>query len=292
MEVPGFFDAIRNTPILVRALEAGALSGFCCACLSPLVVLRRMAFIGDGISHAAFGGIGLALFLMSSAHYDDLSVQVVTVLFCLVIGFGIGLVSRRSDVSLLSEDSAIGVAFSVSMALGALFLTLRQHANPQYVPPMDTYLFGSMLNIGSRDVWIMLLLALLVLAVLVIFQKELLFYAFDAQLAEVSGLNVRLLHYLFMLILVLTVVVSSRVVGIILVSASLVLPGIAALKICTRLFPAMIVSAVIGVVSFEVGMYVSYAQDVQPGSAIILIQFAVLLLAAGWKSTVAIRKTA
>lgn len=285
MDAPSFFEAVKNTPILVRALEAGALSGFCCACLSPLVVLRRMAFIGDGISHAAFGGIGLALFLMSSAHYDDLSVQLVTILFCLAIGWGIGLVSRSSDTAVLAEDSAIGVAFSVSMALGALFLTLRQHSNPQYVPPMDTYLFGSLLNISSRDVWILLLLTLMVLSVLFVFQKELLFYAFDAQLAEVSGLNVRLLHYLFMLLLVLTVVVSSRVVGIILVSASLVIPGIAALKICTRLVPAIIVSAVIGVISFEVGMYVSYAQDIQPGSAIILIQFAVLLLAGGLKWT-------
>jgi ABC-type Mn2+/Zn2+ transport system permease subunit len=218
---------------------------------------------------------------MASAHYDDLSVQVVTVLFCLAIGWGIGLVSRRSDAGLLAEDSAIGIAFSVSMALGALFLTLRQKNNPQYVPPMDTYLFGSLLNISSRDVWIMLGLSLLVVVVLLVFQKELLFYAFDAQLAEVSGLNVRLLHYLFMLLLVLTVVISSRVVGIILVSASLVIPGIAALKICTRLMPAILVSAVIGIVSFEAGMYVSFVQDVQPGSAIILIQFVVLLLAGG-----------
>ena len=280
MDTRSFLDVVRDTPILQRGLIAGALSGFCCACLSPMVVLRRMAFIGDGISHAAFGGIGLALFLMASAHYDDLSVQVVTLLFCLAIGWGIGLVSR-SDAGLLAEDSAIGVAFSVSMALGALFLTLRQKNNPQYVPPMDTYLFGSLLNISSRDVWIMLALALLVVAVLIVFQKELLFYAFDAQLAEVSGLNVRLLHYLFMLLLVLTVVISSRVVGIILVSASLVIPGIAALKICTRLMPAIIVSAVIGIVSFEAGMYVSFVQNVQPGSAIILIQFVVLLLAGG-----------
>jgi zinc transport system permease protein len=277
-----FIQDVLGVPLLVRALQAGALAGLCCAALSPLVVLRRMAFVGDGMAHAAFGGIGLALFLFADSSYDDLGVQAITLAFCLVLAIGIGKASRRAENKHLSEDSAIGIAFSVSMALGALFLKLRNANNPQYVTSMDTFLFGSLLNISPRDVWVLLGLASAVVVLLFMFQKELLFYAFDARLAEVSGLNVSALHYAFLLILVLTVVVSSRVVGIVLVSASLILPGVTALKLCRRLLPALALSSILGIFSFAMGMYLSYRGDVYPGSAIVLTQFALLLLASGW----------
>ncbi len=279
MSDPSFFDDIFRIPLLSRALEAGALAGLCCASLSPLVVVRRMAFVGDGMAHAAFGGIGLGLFLLADSSYDDLGVQAITLAFCLALAFAIGKVSRHGEAGKLAEDSAIGIAFSVSMALGALFLQLRQQRNKQYMTSMDTYLFGSLLNVSPRDVWVLAGLAVLVVVLLIVFQKELLFYAFDARLAEVSGLNVRALHYSFLLFLVLTVVISSRVVGIILVSASLIIPGVTALRLCSRLIPALIVSTLLGVISFGWGMYISYRQDIYPGSAIILIQFAMLIAA-------------
>ena len=274
------FHEIFSIPLLVRALQAGALAGLCCAALSPLVVLRRMAFVGDGMAHAAFGGIGLALYLLADSSYDDWSVQAITVGFCLALALAIGRVSRNTE-SRISEDSAIGIAFSVSMALGALFIKLRQRRET-YMTSMDVYLFGSILNVSPRDVWVLVVLGVAVVTLLFVFQKELLFYAFDARLAELSGLNVRVLHYAFMLLLVLTVVVSSRVVGIVLVSASLILPGVTALKVCQRLLPALALSTFLGIFSFCAGMYFSYQQDVYPGSAIILTQFALLLLASVW----------
>jgi zinc transport system permease protein len=280
MNEPSFIEVLLSTPLLQRAALSGALAGLCCACLSPLVVLRRMAFIGDGMAHAAFGGLGLALFALAGSGYDDLSVRLVTLLFCLAVGLAIGVASRQVNPRQISEDSAIGIAFSVSMALGAMLIALRQKQSPQYVPGMDRYLFGSLLNIGPADIWLLAGAALAVLALLLLFYKEIFFYAFDAKLAEVSGAHTGLVHYLFILLLVLTVVISSRVVGIILVSASLILPGVIALKLCARLFPAMAVSAGVGVASFEAGLYFSYQYDfLHPGSAIVLTQF-VLLLAA------------
>lgn len=284
MSAPSFLNAVAHTPLLQRALIAGALAGLCCAVLSPLVVLRRMAFVGDGMAHAAFGGIGLALFLLPAAAYDDLSVQLVTLAFCLALG---GLIARASRVSSdkLAEDSAIGIAFSVSMALGALFIALRQKRSAQSVPTMDAYLFGSIMNISSNDVLFLGCIATAVVALMVLLRKEMLFYTFDARLAEASGLNVGLFHYLFMTLLVLTVVVSSRVVGIVLVSTSLILPGVIALKICHRLAPAMLAAGILGIASFEFGLYASYVLSegiqVHPGTTIILIQFALLLCVSG-----------
>ncbi|MFH0938431.1 MAG: metal ABC transporter permease [Planctomycetota bacterium] len=282
MAEPSFLEAITQTPLLQHALIAGALAGACCASLSPLVVLRRMAFIGDGMAHAAFGGIGLALFLVAGSRYDDLSVQAITLGFCLLLGVAIGVASRRTESNLLAEDSAIGIAFSVSMALGALFIVLRQQRNPQYVPSIDTFLFGSLLSISGSDLIILTVVMLVALATLIFLQKEILFYAFDARLAEVSGVNVGLIHYLLLLLLTLTVVISSRLVGIVLVSASLILPGVIALKLCARLMPAIFLAMAVGVISFELGLFVAYTHGkIHPGSAIILIQFALLLVALG-----------
>lgn len=280
MDGVSFLDAVATTPFLQRAVVAGALAGLCCASLSPLIVLRRMAFIGDGMAHAAFGGIGVALFAIAGSHYEDLSVRLITLGFCLVLGIAVGRATRGAEAGHIPEDSAIGVAFSVSMALGALLIALRQRREPQYVPAMDSYLFGSLLNIGTGDVVVLAVITLAVLAALALFQKEMLFYAFDARLAEASGLNVGLFHYLFITLLVLTVVTASRVVGIVLVSASLVLPGVIALKLCKRLMPAMALAALTGAVSFELGLYASYMLNVQSGAAIVLIQFALLLVAA------------
>jgi len=207
-------------------------------------------------------------------------VQAETLGFCLVVAAAIGLASRGGEAAALAEDSAIGIGFSVSMALGALFISLRQRREPQYMTSMDTFLFGNLVNIGTGDVVLLCAVALCVLAVLVLFHKEMLFYCFDARLAEASGINTALFHYLLLLLLALTVVLSSRVVGIVLVSASLVLPGVIGLKVCVRLGPAMAVAAAAGVASFELGLYVSYRFDFPPGAAIVLIQFALLLVAA------------
>ncbi|HEY3323608.1 MAG TPA: metal ABC transporter permease [Planctomycetota bacterium] len=280
MDDLSYIDALRATPLLQRAVIAGALAGVCCAALSPLVVLRRMAFVGDGMAHAAFGGIGIALFVLAGAEYDSPAVQVLTLLFVLALAAGIGIVSRRPERAQIAEDSAIGIAFSVSMALGALFIRLRQNRSPQYVTSMDVFLFGSLWNISASDVIAIAIVTLTVLLVMILLQKEMLFYAFDAQLAEASGLNVGVFHYLFLILLVLTVVQASRVMGIVLVSASLVLPGVAALRVCRRLAPAMLFAAGIGIASFELGMYASYRLDVHPGSTIVLIQFALLLISA------------
>lgn len=280
MNAPSFWEALAATPLLQRAMIGGALAGLCCASLSPLVVLRRMAFIGDGMAHAAFGGIGLALYFIADSRFDDLSVQLVTLAFCLAVGTAIGLASRRAEASKLAEDSAIGIAFSVSMALGALFIVLRQQSSPQYVPSMDTYLFGSLLNIGNSDLIVLGVVTVIAVAGLLLFQKEILFYAFDARLAEVCGLNAGAIHYALLLLLVLTVVTASRVVGIVLVSASLIIPGVIALRLCSRLLPATLLALVTGVFSFELGLCVSYIHGkIHPGSAIVLIQFGLLLAA-------------
>ena len=272
-----YVEAVLQTPLLQRAVGAGALVGLACACLSPFVVLRRMAFVGDGMAHAAFGGLGLGLFLISGSKSDDAAVQGITIGFCLVLALAVGRVSRRGQ-GRISEDSAIGIAFSVAMALGALLITLRLRSEPQYAN-WEGYLFGNLTTIGQGQVWLTLALASTVVVLLAVLHKEWMFYTYDENLAEVSGLPVSLLHYLFLLLLVLTVVVAARIVGIVLASASLVLPGLASLAVCRSLGSALALAGVLGVVSYEVGLFCSYIWNVPPGSCVILAQFFFFVLA-------------
>jgi len=279
MSDPTFWEALYSTPLLQRAMVSGALAGICCASLSPLVVLRRMAFIGDGMAHAAFGGLGLALFLIAGSKYTDWTVQLLTLAFSLVLAVLIGRVSRRQNGREVSEDSAIGIAFSVSMALGATLIMLRHRREPQYVPAIDSYLFGNLMNIAPHDVWVLLGVAVAVLAMLVLLRKEILFYTFNAELAELSGVRVGLVHYLLLILLVLTVVVSARVVGIVLISASVVLPGVVALRLSRHLLHAALIAALFGGLTFVLGFYAAYELGIHLGSAIVLTQFIGLLLA-------------
>jgi len=277
-----YLEAVRETPLLQRAVAVGALSGLACALLSPFVVLRRMAFVGDGMAHAAFGGLGVGLFLFAGSTSEDPSVQGLTIAFCLVLAVLVARVSRRGGSGRISEDSAIGIAFSVSMALGALLITLRFRRDPQYSPQWEQYLFGNLLTVGESQVWITLGLTLAVVVVLLALFKELSFYTYDETLAELGGLPAGVLHYLFMLLLVLTVTLTARVIGVVLVSASLVLPGLAALAVSKRLGPALAWAGLLGVVSYEAGLYFSYAWRVPPGSAVILVQFCFVAVALTW----------
>lgn len=276
-EPVSYWQAIQDTPLLQRAVGAGALVGLACACLSPFVVLRRMAFVGDGMAHAAFGGLGLGLFLITGSRSDDTSVQAITIGFCLMLALAVGLVSRRGGQNRISEDSAIGIAFSVAMALGAMLIMLRQRSEKQYAVPWEGYLFGNLMTIGEGQVWLTLALAAAVILVLVLLHKELMYYTYDENLAEVSGLPVSFLHYLFLLLLVLTVVVSARIVGIVLASASLVLPGLIGLAVCKRLGAAIVFAGAVGVISYQIGLYGSYLCNVPPGSMVILSQFVVFV---------------
>jgi zinc transport system permease protein len=234
------------------------------------------------MAHAAFGGLGLGLFLFVGAQSDDARVQGVILLFCLLLAVAVGRATRRGGPSggqqRLREDSAIGIAFAVAMALGALFIVLRQRREPQYTPSWEGYLFGSLTTIGQGQVWLLAVLAVAVLTILFFFHKELTFYSYDETLAEVSGLPVGFLHYLLVILLVLTVVLAARIVGIVLVSSSLVLPGVFALALCRRLGPALVLAGASGVASYEAGLYLSYVWNVPPGSAVILVQFLLVLV--------------
>ena len=267
-----FLESLQTFEFMRNAFLAGLIVGVTCSILSVYVVLKRLAFIGQGISHSAFGGVALALFLFEDSAGADLKVNAVTLVFCLIVAVLIGWASRGKRVS---EDSAIGIFFAVSMAAGVIFIALRQ----RYTGEVFSYLFGNILGVSSSDIVSISVLAALVLAVIIAFFKEIFFFCFDERLATISGLPTRFLHYLLLILLALTIVISIKVVGIILVSAFLVIPGATAKLLSSSFKTMLVISAAVGTASSLIGLYASYHLEVPSGATIVLVQFVILILA-------------
>ncbi len=249
-------------PFMQRALVAAVLVGIVCAVVGTYVVLRKMAFIGAGISHSAFGGVALGYLV----GLDPIGVAIP---FCLATAMAIGWVSRKGRVS---EDTAIGIAFASTMALGALFIGLK----PGYVD-LFGYLFGSILAVTTSDLWLILGLSLGVIAVVALLFKELLFISFDEEMAAVSGLPVRLLYFLLLGMMALTVIISIKIVGIILVEALLIIPAAAAYQLTSKFGRMMGLAVLIGVVSGVAGLFFSYWWDIPSGATIVLTAGAIFV---------------
>ncbi|MCX7962945.1 MAG: metal ABC transporter permease [Candidatus Sumerlaea chitinivorans] len=253
------------------AIAGGLAIALVCSVLSVYVVLRRMAFIGQGISHAAFGGIALGIYFFAGTAHAILGIYATALAFCLVVAWLIAATTRESRVS---EDSAIGIFFVVAMALGVIFFKAARGYNQDAM----SYLFGSVLALTRTDLWLIYGLGTLVLVPLILFQKQLLYYCFDMQMAEVSGVPVRFLHYLLLTLITITIVISVRLVGIILVSAFLVLPGATAHLLARRFAGMLGASVLLGLGTTLLGLAISCVTDLPAGATIVLIQFAVFLV--------------
>lgn len=257
---------------LQRALLAGVVLGTVCSLLSVFVVLKNMAFIGQGISHAAFAGLALGLYVSERAYRPDLGIYLISGLYCLGVAFLIGLVSRRGRVS---EDSAIGIFFVSSMALGVILLSLRRG----YTAEVFGYLFGSILAVSPADVWVILGVGAVVGGLVVFFLKELYAYTFDEEMAFVMGLPVGALHFGLLALLALTVVVAARVVGIVLVNALLILPASTALALSARFGRVVALALAVGVGSSVLGLVLSNHLNLPSGATIVLLQLMAFALA-------------
>ena len=240
-----------------RALLAGAIIGAVCAIVGVYVVLKGLSFIGAGIAHASFGGVALGFLL-------GVNPLLTAIGFCLATAWGIGLVARKSQVK---EDTAIGIFFASTMALGILFIGLMQGYNVD----LFGYLFGSILAVGEEDVWITLGLGVVVLVVVGLLFKELMFVTFDAEMAEVTGVPAGKVYFVLITLIALTVVLSIKVVGIVLVSALIVTPAAAAYQLTEDFRRMMALAVVIGAGSAVGGLLLSYPLNTASGATIVLL---------------------
>jgi ABC-type Mn2+/Zn2+ transport system permease subunit len=239
-----------------HALLAGLMVSVMCGAISNFVVLKRLSFLGAGISHAAFGGVALGVLTGTEPLYT-------TIGFTWLLTMIIGYVSRQGQ---LTEDTAIGIAYVAAMALGTIFLGFARNYNFD----VFGYLFGNILAVSDTDLFVTATLGAVVLIVLGLFHKELVFLAFDEEMAQVVGLPVRFLYYLLLSVMALTVVIAIKVVGIVLVSALLVLPGATSVQLTKNIVPMVALSVLCGLISTLSGLYLSYALNLASGATIVL----------------------
>lgn len=248
-----------------RALLAGLIVGLGCAVLAFFVVLRRMAFVGVGISHAALGGVALGVVL-------GVDPVIAALAFSVAVAWLIGAVAGRGR---LSEETAIGIFFPTAMAFGVALMA----GTPEYRQDLLGYLFGNILLVRDVDLLMAGVLVGLVLLVIAFFFKELLFISVDEETARASGLPAAALRYLLLTLLAITIVSAIKVVGIVLVSAFLVIPAATAQLVAPSMRVMMALSIAFALVSVLGGLWIAWIMDLPSGAAIVLLSASLFFVA-------------
>lgn len=251
-----------------NALLAAILVSFACGIVGTFIVTKRIVFISGGITHAAFGGIGLGYLI-------GVNPVLAAIPFSLASALGIGILSKKVRVS---EDSAIGILWAVGMALGVLFIGLA----PGYAPDLFSYLFGSILTVPSFDLLTMLALDVVIVITVLLFFKELVAISFDEEFAEIVGVPSRMLYLLLLCLVALSIVVLIRVAGVILVMALLTIPAAIARQFTNRMGSMIILSTILAVSFTILGLYLSYVLDVASGATIVLTLAAAFFVSLGF----------
>lgn len=260
------YDFMRN------ALYASLLVGVACGLIGTLVVLNRIVFLGGGIAHAAYGGIGLA-------YYFGQDPMLGAILFSILSALGMGLVHLRTKAR---SDTLIGVMWSIGMAIGIIFVSLT----PGFKADLMSYLFGSLLAVYGADLRLMAVVVVLVIAFVVLLYRSLQAISFDETFSTVRNLPVAVLYLVMLVMIGLTVVVAMRVVGLIMVIAMLTIPPATANLFLKDMKGMMLLSIGLGWLFSTIGLIVSFALNLQAGSVIILVASLSYLLAAGVKKLV------
>lgn len=254
-------------PGITAALLIALMSGP----LSVLVVLRRMAFIGQGISHAAFGGVGLALLLgLGATAAGTLAIDGVTLAFSLLAGGLIAWLSARTSTQV---DTAIGVVLAVCMAAGFVMhgvaATRAHDAGLPALPSLESILFGMIHPRLWIDAAVALVATVLVMGTLAVLRRGLVFWAFDEPVSIVHGVRAGRMHGVALVLVTLAVIVTMKLAGIVLASALLVLPGAAALRLGLRLSATLLAATLISVLGAAAGLVLSFESGLPPGPCVV-----------------------
>lgn len=260
-------------PFMQRALIAGILVGFMGSYYGTFIVQRRMSFMGSGLAHAAFGGVALGLLLNTEPLW-------IAVPFTILVSVAIIFLKEKTR---LEADTSIGILFSVSVALGIIFLSLKE----SYSTDAFVYLFGSILAVFPADIYIALVLSLITISTFYKLWGRWSYSSFDQELATTDLLPIQKDEYLLSILIALTIVISVKIVGIILIAAFLVIPAASSRLISSTFLKMTVASIIIGVATAMFGLWASFLVNVPSGAAIILIQaalFFLLVMIAKYKS--------
>jgi zinc transport system permease protein len=243
-----------------RALVTGVAAAICCAMVGLYLVLKRYSLFGDALSHMAFGGIALGYFLNV---YPIWTATIVSV------SAALGITKLRKNTK-ISGDAAIAVLLSSGLGMGVVLVS----AAHGFTIDLFSFLFGSVLLTSTNDALSLVGISGVIIAVLIILRKPLLHFTFDEDQAKVNGVAVEKLNYLFIALAAVTVIITMRVVGILLITALIVLPNITSMMMGKGFKKTMIISISLSVAATVVGIIISYPLNLAPSGTIVMLMVA------------------
>jgi len=272
-------------PVIIAALVIAIMGG----ALSVFVVLKRLAFIGQGISHAAFGGVGIALVLgvHGATTMGAIGQLGIVIAFSVLAALWIAALTRANKGR---ADTAIGVVLSASMAFGFILFTIAEsghgheesgaaiaeHQGEHHL--IEEILFGNILDTNWPKASIAIAVALTILILTWLMRRRLIFWAFDEPVVDAYGLSAKRTTNIFVVILALAIVMAMQIAGVVLAAAMLVLPGAGALNLSTKLRPVFIYSISIAIAGASVGLLIGFQADYPIGPSIVLSQSIIYLI--------------
>lgn len=262
------FADLVGYAFIQRALLAGTLIAALCAVLGVFLVLRRLSLIGDGLAHVTFGGVAAALML----RVDPSAVTMAAIPVVLLSSFGILKLTEKARIY---GDAAIGVVSSLGIATGILLASAAGGFNVD----LFSFLFGSILAISSNEVVISVILFVVALSAVGLFYNDLFAVTFDEELARSSGIRARRINVVLVLLTALTVVLAMKVVGILLISALLIVPAVASLQVARGFRATIIWAVVFAVFSVVAGIFGSFVMNLPTGATIVLLNIVLFVLA-------------
>ena len=261
-----FFYDIFEYQYLANALLAAIFAGITCGIVGTYVVARRMVFLCGGITHASFGGLGIAL-------YAGVNPIGGALIFATLSAMGI---EWASDKGKIREDSAIGIIWSIGMAIGALFMSLT----PGYTSgDLAGYMFGSIVTVTSQDITALGIFTLLCVIGTILWWRPIMYLAFDRDFTASQGIASRAASYILTVIVAITIVLAIRIMGIVLLLSLFTIPAVTANIISKSYDKITLLSAAIAVCGAVGGLVASYNWEIPPGTCIIFILTVALIAA-------------
>jgi zinc transport system permease protein len=246
-----------------RALVSGVAVAITCSVVGLFLVLRRQSLFADALSHMAFGGIAIGLFA---------NLYPIWTAFIVSIFAALGITKLRESTK-IPPDSAVAVLLSAGLAVGVILIGLAGG----FTLDLYSFLFGSILLVSMQDQETILVASALILSIIYFIYRELVYIAFDEEQAQVSGINVSRLNYIFIVLASIVVITSIRLVGVLLISSLIVIPNITAMMFGKGFKKTAMISVSIGILSVLTGIVISYVMNLAPGGTIVLVSVTVFL---------------
>lgn len=258
------FLEILSYPFMIRALVVGILVSLCAALLGVNLVLRRYAMIGDGLSHVGFGALAISAALNTAPLLITIPVVIIAAFFIL----------RLTQNSKVKGDWLIAIISTGSLAIGVMIISLTSGMNTD----LNNYLFGSILSINKSDMLISIIISMLVLILFVMFYNRIFSITFDENFSRATGTNTNIFNMLIAILTAITIVLGMRLMGSMLISSLILFPSLISMRVFKSFKSVTISSAIVSVICFVLGLFVSYIFETPTGASIVVINIITLII--------------